>query len=607
MISFKVGVQKINSGYTTGGGGGGVDLDLTKPERLVFIFFFASLPFKRVILTGEQLFSSSSTHVQEVCWSVSLDDIKLPLFIWVFQRGAWNRIDKLEVIRLITGWQVGCLQVTPMDTINITADAIRCTFTYSLQVDRDRQASTSVSLSNHGGNRSNPQLSVELLNKYNAIACHLIYDALDVYNKISNTYSFTNADRYTYVDLITGRWPLLSFLCTGHTLAETTPMNQIEALFQRFYDLAVATVKLREYGQSLGLRARVSKGSNEYKALVLTEMFTIMLRTMLYTEEATEQWSNPHWFPEPSRLTAYDCEDGSALIMDWVYVFTQKRTQFTNQHLRDLAGFCSNYTSFLVIGQSEGKQHVFVILLDQRWVDDRLHSSVISRLPATSLYPAILLESTAYVEGVWSRCFYDPVSTEQELDFIMTMAGLSRDDGPYKQLERVCHDVLPLSVIKYTEAYGNVSVLITNNHRGVTSSSSSSSMVQLVCGSGNHLGVEINRLMTYDANVRFIVIVNPETTSLLSGIAAMLPTVWIKPSQSALQPIWEPSDSRVLFWYDIAEDSYQKMQDLVNSVLQAACAMASEYLSNTTCSYRISPSIPVTDSHSLRRLCIVHA
>jgi hypothetical protein len=171
---------------------------------------------------------------------------------------------------------------------------------------------------------------------------------------------------------------------------------------------------MRVAGYALGLEiGDFASQSVETKGDWLAEMCSLYFRGQVYCHDTarrprnlsgdvqydvlTDLWTNMNSFPA-SESYGYDCEDGAAWILEFVY-FIDAATNFgACEPLLKLKEFVGMYTPYMVIGQLMTEppcHHAYVMLLDN---DKNFRER-----------PPIVLESTAYVQGTFSRdrCGFD--------------------------------------------------------------------------------------------------------------------------------------------------------------------------------------------------------
>jgi len=89
---------------------------------------------------------------------------------------------------------------------------------------------------------------------------------------------------------------------------------------------------------------------------------------------------------------SFDCEDGTIMILEMLYIFI--KCEFESKELEELRLFAAHYTPYMAIGYIPGSTeefHIYALLLDKKWETNQ----------EGVVYPSILLESTADVEGCW--------------------------------------------------------------------------------------------------------------------------------------------------------------------------------------------------------------
>jgi len=237
-----------------------------------------------------------------------------------------------------------------------------------------------------------------------------------------------------------GEYPVLSFV-TSIGIDESA-----EPFLQRLYEVAVA-----------------------YCApdVAFTEMLLVCSRAMSYESDhvrhntstkRADQWIYLTEFPDIG-IAAYDCEDGSALILE--IGLTLQRISLRSGQLRRVQDELNQYELAMVLGNllSNDKwvAHAYVIALDRRYVQDVI---VDGKRPG-KYRDAFSLESTCWIDGRWGVA--DRSDNNEQARWI------GADDDVYKY-----------------RMNGDVTAILFPERR-----------VDVRCRTGERVGVDVHALMTY--------------------------------------------------------------------------------------------------------------
>jgi hypothetical protein len=502
---------------------------------------------------------------REVVLKFDATSVPLYLNVWIFQRRKWSDATDLEVTQLVTGCQLPLSSSAPV--VATVCGVFKAVFDLPPSLPTTAATPSSV---------------------VQQRAREMIRDIYDHYATLHSQYmwQFLNKDRYAYVDLPGGHDPLLVYAAAAGKIRYTDA--QADALFTRLHQVAARNVQLRrDYGQLTPF---------EMTAFTVTEMCTILLRTMLYTADnlngvPIDQWTNPHWFPDCSEA-AYDCEDGSAAIMDWLFVLTHAK--FHTPSLQALATFVRRYTPFLVTGELytepfQTEQHVYVVLLDKAWVNWKLR---LGPEPSTPL-PAILVESTNYIDGVWT-----PRMTQEDMEgYRHAELADSIFGGGHADLKRLVHFSIPLTVTLRNRGYGKASVLLTNQH-----SETRVHQLALGCTTTHALGVPLEDLLSYRPSVIINLIADVSSQDeTITRLVETLPSRLESPL-SAFPPL--PAlpllPSRRFLRYDLATRVYNLRKDSFHTALQDLL-----HRQKLTAEVVVQSDISLSSSHSLTQIFVV--
>lgn len=310
------------------------------------------------------------------------------------------------------------------------------------------------------------------------------------------------------------------------------------------------------------------------KAEVFNEMATIIFRGLLYSRDfvvtpnglkkASDQWNNVNAGP-PSRLTAYDCEDGAAALLQFVYTI-QNHVPFQHKELAALQRWLRQYTAFIALGTIHTKEgyccHAFCVLMDAMWV----HSYINKKQPVAQPLPVVVLESTTYGNGAWSTR-NDGEAAENNYaiaDGLLAVPALAQRKSGGNSWRRVIKTKAPLSLIKRIPLYGQVDALISNNCVGMGAA-------HLLCinTTNSNVGVPPENLFHYKFDtfeLKVALLIEPSNRKLLETMISEFPYVTLPcapKTPTKLAPLSPHAVQLVIRAYDYADN-----RQLIDSAVQ---------------------------------------
>lgn len=350
-------------------------------------------------------------------------------------------------------------------------------------------------------------------------------------------YTFERTDYFSYVRTDLGMLPISSYVdMTQHNHAYAPEQSRI--LFEHWI-----TCTARRLGHTATSSSSLTSIFDALPRVAQLEWigqtFTLLIQALLYKADVTrganesripcDQWVRLLSFPHLER-SSFDCEDGAGLVLDLIAIF--KRTQFHAQSTAfAMQQIVHKYTACLALGTIQTynssepySAHAFPVLLDTRFVT-QIHTTLRSYNTATvDLLPAIVLETTAHTDTVWTR----ETMMKHAPDVREITSMLSHTAGDSNQWFAVIKPHISIASIIRACMYGRVNALITADYpRRVVH------WVAHTDAPTRKIGVQPEQLFTYDiANCTFALaadITNDDLQSLslinIEMPSAVLPRV----------------------------------------------------------------------------------
>jgi hypothetical protein len=308
-------------------------------------------------------------------------------------------------------------------------------------------------------------------------------DIVDAYTRlIERGLRAPTPDRsnFYYVRTHMGKMPITTFAY----LSTLVDQRGVEPLLQALLRRATDEIDIVERNSPTG-----SYDATRRNCETLVAMATMLPRGLHYTDdirrtgrnrtEAVDQWSQLGTFPELA-TTGFDCEDGAGLVMSVLYLLRNMR--FRDAQLTRMQAFANQYTPLFTLGnmkvgpgsnaETDYVPHAYVIMVDRTWFEGHLKPDTAVNGP---FLPAMSLESTAYLSGVWDdRAMSHPGTSASRM--VTTFDEIYREvNTAFEHIPNVLHAMRQYTPLQASNAhrapsgrhrgsYEDIYVLMTVDH-----------------------------------------------------------------------------------------------------------------------------------------------
>ncbi len=277
-----------------------------------------------------------------------------------------------------------------------------------------------------------------------------------------------NDDAYfVYVDTPVGRLPVLSYA----VLACQIRQNNDKAVQWLEYLVRITSIRFQRKPDEL---TRLPELWGE----LIAEMALWQVRARIYTLDSvrvssnkklgSDQWTRIGCFPDAA-LACGDCEDFSELVLEFLHVFKYCTLPLESSGLlKLLQKQLRQYTPFMAIGQLKAGSaytcHAYVVLLDTRWVENRIDKIQYSQHQGC-LLPSIVIEGTAYTESTWTqKTLRTHSEVTRHLHHLQSITDCPTAQGCTEKWERMIKYRTPAAVVNLEHHYGQVFILMTADY-----------------------------------------------------------------------------------------------------------------------------------------------
>jgi hypothetical protein len=277
----------------------------------------------------------------------------------------------------------------------------------------------------------------------------------------------------------------------------------------------------------------------------LVDMCTLLPRALIYTNDMTRSpnggrvivdlWSQLGIYPDMNKA-GFDCEDGAGLIMSIVYGLRHcKFSSAASPLLRALQTHAKRFTPFFTLGNlktgpniGDFVSHAYVTMLDSRWVNAKLDPSL--PMPARSeLYPALSLESTAYVSGEWDAVASDgalqhsePATIRQRM--VSHLSGIRSALRAALAKQGDAHLVQPMRIFAPTQANNSIHSVYNRNgdrHKGtyqdvyvlMSADHNADRVIHAIVTGDGTIGSLAENLLQYDGKIKLHTVIDQSRTT----------------------------------------------------------------------------------------------
>lgn len=276
---------------------------------------------------------------------------------------------------------------------------------------------------------------------------------------------------FTY-DTPTGTLPILAFVVQAHRL-QSPQLDQRARWFRHLTRLACLRLNYK-YTRLFRLTP------SELGALVV-EIFTLPTRALLYVTDFTrdekdviiDDWTRIDMAPDLQHC-AFDCEDGSSYVVSLLHAFRTCVFPIPGEYdgVRVIQRHLKAYTTAITFVQlwcgpsaSDYTPHCTVLLLDNAYVRACRTPRNTSSSPQPAYMPSIMIESTAYIEGVWSDIKTNQ-SRQQLNDMYITQERAFTGTPSRAKWRRIHRHFLPVRTVEKDALYADVCVLLVPDYQG---------------------------------------------------------------------------------------------------------------------------------------------